>query len=104
VAAELDLKEESKHITIPTLLGWGLTDATVSLAEAVKYYDRIPNSSLYVCTKACHNWLITRPEEYLVVLRDFVNRPEGFTRTISIDGKATFRVGPPQHSTNNKQD
>lgn len=99
IAAELDLKEEAKLIPVPVLLAWGVTDATVALDNAVKYYDRISHCSVYVCTKGCHNWLIERPEEYLKVVREFVSRPANAPRTIGLT-QANFTI----QQSNHKQD
>ncbi|KAK9814118.1 hypothetical protein WJX72_000954 [[Myrmecia] bisecta] len=84
VAAVLDLSEEAAQITTPTLLGWGRRDWTIPVSCAAKYYKLITSSSVYICSKGCHNWLIERPEEFLKVVSEFLERPAGSPATVAV--------------------
>ena len=59
-------------------------DFTIPVCYAVKYYQLIRSSSVYISSKGCHNWLIERPEEFLTVFDEFVNRPPSSPATVAV--------------------
>ena len=64
----------------PTLIAWGRRDHTLPLSEANEYARVLQRAKTYV-SSGSHDWLITQPEEFFGVLRDFALTPFNERRT-----------------------
>jgi len=65
---------EIVNIKIPTLLVWGLNDTITPPVVAHEFNKLIPNSTLRFIDKCCHAPMMERPEEFNMVLGDFLER------------------------------
>ena len=64
------------NIKVPTLLIWGLNDTITPPAVAHEFNKLIPNSTLRFIDKCCHAPMMERPEEYNVILENYLNTQE----------------------------
>lgn len=64
------------NIKVPTLLIWGLNDTITPPAVAHEFNKLIPNTTLRFIDKCCHAPMMERPEEYNVILEDFLTIQE----------------------------
>jgi pimeloyl-ACP methyl ester carboxylesterase len=60
------------NIKTPTLLIWGLNDTITPPAVAHEFNKLIPNSTLRFIDKCCHAPMMERPEEYNVILENYL--------------------------------
>ena len=60
------------NIKVPTLLIWGLNDTITPPAVAHEFNKLIPNSTLRFIDKCCHAPMMERPEEYNVILENYL--------------------------------
>ena len=60
------------NIKAPTLLIWGLNDTITPPAVAHEFNKLIPNSTLKFIDKCCHAPMMERPEEYNVILENYL--------------------------------
>lgn len=67
-----NMAEEIVNITIPTLLVWGLNDTITPPAVAHEFNKLMPNSTLRFIDKCCHAPMMERPDEFNVILSDFL--------------------------------
>ncbi len=61
------------NIKVPTLLIWGLNDTITPPAVAHEFNKLIPNSTLRFIDKCCHAPMMERPNEYNLLLEEFLN-------------------------------
>ena len=64
------------NIKVPTLLIWGLNDTITPPAVAHEFNKLIPNTTLKFIDKCCHAPMMERPEEYNVILENFLKTQE----------------------------
>lgn len=64
------------NIKVPTLLIWGLNDTITPPAVAHEFNKLIPNTTLRFIDKCCHAPMMERPEEYNVILENFLTTQE----------------------------
>ena len=64
------------NIKVPTLLIWGLNDTITPPAVAHEFNKLIPNSTLRFIDKCCHAPMMERPEEFNVILENFLTVQE----------------------------
>jgi pimeloyl-ACP methyl ester carboxylesterase len=69
-----NLSHDLVNIKVPTLLIWGLNDTITPPAVAHEFNKLIPNSTLRFIDKCCHAPMMERPDEYNVILEDFLNK------------------------------
>jgi len=60
------------NIKVPTLLIWGLNDTITPPAVAHEFNKLIPNTTLRFIDKCCHAPMMERPEEFNIILEDFL--------------------------------
>lgn len=69
-----NMANEIKNIKVPTLLIWGLND-TITPPYVAHEFDRlIPNTTLRFIDKCCHAPMMERPEEFNVILEEFLQK------------------------------
>lgn len=69
-----NMAKEIKNIKVPTLLIWGLND-TITPPYVAHEFDRlIPNTTLRFIDKCCHAPMMERPEEFNVILEEFLQK------------------------------
>ncbi len=69
-----NMAEEITNIHVPTLLIWGLND-TITPPYVAHEFDRlIPNTTLRFIDKCCHAPMMERPEDFNVILEEFLQR------------------------------
>lgn len=67
-----NMADEITNIKVPTLLIWGLND-TITPPYVAHEFDRlIPNTTLRFIDKCCHAPMMERPEEFNVILEEFL--------------------------------
>lgn len=64
------------NIKVPTLLIWGLNDTITPPAVAHEFNRLIPNTTLRFIDKCCHAPMMERPDEYNVILENFLTTQE----------------------------
>ena len=64
------------NIKVPTLLIWGLNDTITPPAVAHEFNKLIPNTTLRFIDKCCHAPMMERPDEYNVILENFLTTQE----------------------------
>ncbi|RLD25008.1 MAG: alpha/beta hydrolase [Bacteroidetes bacterium] len=64
------------NIKVPTLLIWGLNDTITPPAVAHEFNKLIPNSTLRFIDKCCHAPMMERPDEYNVILENYLMSQE----------------------------
>ncbi len=64
------------NIKVPTLLIWGLNDTITPPAVAHEFNKLIPNSTLRFIDKCCHAPMMERPDEYNIILEQFLTTEE----------------------------
>lgn len=64
------------NIKVPTLLIWGLNDTITPPAVAHEFNRLIPNTTLRFIDKCCHAPMMERPDEYNVILENFLTIQE----------------------------
>jgi pimeloyl-ACP methyl ester carboxylesterase len=64
------------NIKVPTLLIWGLNDTITPPAVAHEFNKLIPNSTLRFIDKCCHAPMMERPDEYNVILENYLMAQE----------------------------
>lgn len=69
-----NLSHDLVNIKVPTLLIWGLNDTITPPAVAHEFNKLIPNSTLRFIDKCCHAPMMEQPDEYNVILEDFLNK------------------------------
>ena len=62
------------NIKAPTLLIWGLNDTITPPAVAHEFNKLIPNSTLRFIDKCCHAPMMERPEEFNVILEEYLSK------------------------------
>jgi pimeloyl-ACP methyl ester carboxylesterase len=62
------------NINVPTLLVWGLNDTITPPAVAHEFNKLIPNSTLRFIDKCCHAPMMERPDEFNVILGEFLSK------------------------------
>jgi len=60
------------NIKVPTLLIWGLNDTITPPAVAHEFNKLIPNSTLRFIDKCCHAPMMERPDEFNVILEEYL--------------------------------
>jgi pimeloyl-ACP methyl ester carboxylesterase len=70
--AGYDLEEELPKISCPTLIVWGANDQLVSVKDAERLEDLIPDSRREVFARTGHVAMLERPERFNRLLRDFL--------------------------------
>ncbi len=70
--AGYDLVEELPKISCPTLIVWGAHDQLVSVRDAERLEDLIPDSRREVFERTGHVAMLERPERFNRLLRDFL--------------------------------
>ena len=75
--AGYDLEEELPKISCPTLIVWGANDQLVSVKDAERLEDLIPDSRRKVFERTGHVAMLERPERFNRLLREFLaDEPE----------------------------
>ena len=64
------------NIKVPTLLIWGLNDTITPPAVAHEFNKLIPNSTLRFIDKCCHAPMMERPDEFNVILENYLMAQE----------------------------
>ena len=64
------------NIKVPTLLIWGLNDTITPPAVAHEFNKLIPNSTLMFIDKCCHAPMMERPDEFNVILENYLMAQE----------------------------
>ncbi|BAJ73799.1 predicted hydrolase or acyltransferase [Microbacterium testaceum StLB037] len=73
--ATTDFREDLSHVTVPTLIIHGDSDATVPLeGSGARTHAAIPGSELHVVTGAPHGVNVSHADEFNSVLLDFLRR------------------------------
>ncbi len=67
-----NLAGDLHKIKVPTLLIWGLNDTITPPMVAHEFHKLIPNSKLAFIDKCCHAPMMERPEEFKVILSNFL--------------------------------
>ena len=62
-------------IQAPVLLLWGMQDGFLTPEYALLLARMVPNGNLYVMDHASHHPQEERPDEYVAVVRGFLDRP-----------------------------
>ncbi len=70
--AGYDLEEELPKISCPTLIVWGRNDQLVSVKDAERLEDLIPDSRREVFERTGHVAMLERPERFNRLLREFL--------------------------------
>ena len=70
--AGYDLEEELPKISCPTLIVWGAHDQLVSVKDAERLEDLIPDSQREVFERTGHVAMLERPERFNRLLREFL--------------------------------
>ena len=70
--AGYDLEEELPKISCPTLIVWGANDQLVSVKDAERLEDLIPDSRREVFERTGHVAMLERPERFNRLLREFL--------------------------------
>jgi len=70
--AGYDLEEELPKISCPTLIVWGANDQLVSVKDAERLEDLIPDSRREVFKRTGHVAMLERPERFNRLLREFL--------------------------------
>jgi pimeloyl-ACP methyl ester carboxylesterase len=70
--AGYDLEEELPKISCPTLIVWGASDQLVSVKDAERLEDLIPDSRREVFERTGHVAMLERPERFNRLLREFL--------------------------------
>ena len=70
--AGYDLEEELPKISCPTLIVWGAHDQLVSVKDAERLEDLIPDSRREVFERTGHVAMLERPERFNRLLREFL--------------------------------
>lgn len=69
-----NMADDIPKIKVPTLLIWGLND-TITPPYVAHEFDRlIPNTTLRFIDKCCHAPMMERPEEFNVILEEFLEK------------------------------
>lgn len=69
-----NMADDIPNIKVPTLLIWGLND-TITPPYVAHEFDRlIPNTTLRFIDKCCHAPMMERPEEFNVILEQFLEK------------------------------
>ncbi|HCX23214.1 MAG: alpha/beta hydrolase [Flammeovirgaceae bacterium] len=69
-----NMADDIPNIKVPTLLIWGLND-TITPPYVAHEFDRlIPNTTLRFIDKCCHAPMMERPEEFNVILEEFLEK------------------------------
>jgi len=74
--AGYDLEEELPKIGCPTLIVWGANDQLVSVKDAERLEDLIPDSRRVVFERTGHVAMLERPERFNRLLREFLAEDE----------------------------
>ena len=75
--AGYDLEEELPKISCPTLIVWGAHDQLVSVKDAERLEELIPDSRREVFERTGHVAMLERPERFNRLLRDFLAEERG---------------------------
>ena len=78
--AGYDLEEELPKISCPTLIVWGANDQLVSVKDAERLEDLIPDSRREVFERTGHVAMLERPERFNRLLREFLAEERELTR------------------------
>ena len=70
--AGYDLEKELPKISCPTLIVWGANDQLVSVKDAERLEDLIPDSRREVFERTGHVAMLERPERFNRLLREFL--------------------------------
>jgi pimeloyl-ACP methyl ester carboxylesterase len=70
--AGYDLEEELPKISCPTLIVWGASDQLVSVKDAERLEDLIPDSRREVFERTGHVAMLERPERFNRLLQEFL--------------------------------
>ena len=70
--AGYDLEEELPKISCPTLIVWGANDQLVSVKDAERLEDLIPDSRREVFERTGHVAMLERPERFNRLVREFL--------------------------------
>lgn len=71
-----NMADDIPNIKVPTLLIWGLND-TITPPYVAHEFDRlIPNTTLRFIDKCCHAPMMEQPEQFNVILEDYLNNTE----------------------------
>ncbi|WP_022825395.1 alpha/beta fold hydrolase [Hymenobacter norwichensis] len=74
-----NLGKELGRIDVPTLLVWGLNDTITPPVVAHEFNSLIKNSELRFLDHCCHAPMMERPNEFNMLLRQFLQRTEPLT-------------------------
>ena len=69
-----NLRNEIPTIKIPVSLIWGNHDNITPVAVAEEFNQLLPNSTLHFIDKCGHAAMMERPEEFNVLLSDFLTQ------------------------------
>lgn len=67
-----NMASEIVNIEVPTLLVWGLNDTITPPVVAHEFNKLIPNTTLRFIDKCCHAPMMERPNEFNVILEEFL--------------------------------
>ena len=70
-----DVRPLLPRVRQPTLLVWGANDPVTPLRDAHVMRNLLPDARLHVVADASHNVMADRPEEFVRIVRDFLERP-----------------------------
>ena len=87
-AVEEVVIRQAAQVRIPTLIAWGAHDVTVPVDCAELLAQAIPCSEIYWSREGRHDWIIERPDEFALMVGDFV-------RNASVGGAHPTHVKPP---------
>lgn len=69
-----NLGEELREVKVPTLLIWGKNDTITPPLVAEEFHKLIPQSELYYINCCGHAPMMEVPDEFNVILEDFLNK------------------------------
>lgn len=69
-----NVARELEHITVPTLLIWGLNDTITPPPVAHEFNRLIPSSELHFIDKCCHAPMMEHPEKFNRLLQRFLEK------------------------------
>lgn len=78
-----NLGDELNQIHQPTLLIWGKNDTITPPFVAEEFNKLIPNSELYFIEKCGHAPMMEKPDEFNVILEEFLSKQKHRTATVA---------------------
>lgn len=73
-ALKHNIREHISSITVPVLLIWGKDDTITPAFVGEEFHKLFPNSELHILDHCGHAPMMEKPEEFISLLENFVNR------------------------------